>query len=143
MESTTAIAGWQSLWLQQMRTSTNAADTEMKAMSCLPLEGLRAAGISNKRSLHLPCQPLNEVWEGLDPDSTPSSHSAELLTPELPWVGPAFHQVFNHCFRPQLSISTTLSNLEIRMWCWTTSKALHKPREMPFLSPPTPSQKAT
>jgi len=38
----------------------------------------------------LPCQPLHEVWEGVDPGSTPSGHSGTLHTPELPWVGPAF-----------------------------------------------------
>ena len=61
-----------------------------KGKSCLPLEGLRKAEISNKRSLCLHCQPLNEVWEGVDPGSIPSGHSAALHTPELPWIGPAF-----------------------------------------------------
>ena len=41
-------------------------------------------------TLTSPCQPLNEVWQGVDPGSTTSSHSAALLTPELTWVGPAF-----------------------------------------------------
>ena len=45
---------------------------------------------SPSRHLCLHCQPLNEVWEGVDPGSTPSSHSGAWLTPELPWVGPAF-----------------------------------------------------
>jgi len=36
------------------------------------------------------CHPLNEVWEGVDPGSSPSGHSAAFHTPELPWVGPAF-----------------------------------------------------
>jgi len=39
---------------------------------------------------HLHCQPLNEVWEGVDSGSTPSGHSAALLAPELTWAGPAF-----------------------------------------------------
>jgi len=39
---------------------------------------------------HLHCQPLNEVWEGVYPHSTPSSHSDALHAPELSWVGPAF-----------------------------------------------------
>ena len=39
-------------------------------------------------SLH--CQPLNEVWEGRDPGSTPSSPSGTLHAVELHWVGPAF-----------------------------------------------------
>ena len=45
---------------------------------------------SPAKYLCLPCQPLNEVWEGVDPDSTSTSHSGALLAPELPWIGPAF-----------------------------------------------------
>jgi len=48
------------------------------------------AGISGKRCSYLHCQPLSEVWEGVDPGLTPSSHSGALLAPELPWDGPAF-----------------------------------------------------
>jgi len=97
----TIIAGWQSLWLQQTRTSPNAAatDTEMKEKSCLPLEGLRKAGISSKRYPHLLCQPLNEVWEGVDPGSTSSGHRGALLAPDLPWAGPAFSPGVSHCFK--------------------------------------------
>ena len=76
-----------------MRTSPNTAaiDTEIiKKKHCLPSGSLRQAGTSGKKCLHLHCQPLNEVWEGVDPGSTPSSHSGAWLTPELPWVGPAF-----------------------------------------------------
>jgi len=36
------------------------------------------------------CQPLNEVWERVDPGSTPSGHSGTPHAPELPWVGPTF-----------------------------------------------------
>ena len=39
---------------------------------------------------NLPCQPLQEVWEEVDPGSTPSGHSGALHAAELPWVGPAF-----------------------------------------------------
>jgi len=39
---------------------------------------------------YLHCEPLNEVWEGVETGSTPSSHSGALHTPEFPWVGPAF-----------------------------------------------------
>jgi len=72
----------------------------MKEKSGLPLEGLRQAGITGKRCPHLHCQLLNDVWKAVDTDSTPSSHSSALLASELPWVGPAFPQVLNHCFRP-------------------------------------------
>jgi len=38
----------------------------------------------------LHCQPLSQVWDGVHPGSSPSSHSDALHAPELPWVGPAF-----------------------------------------------------
>ena len=52
----------------------------------------KALGIQRSEEGYPPvsCQPLNEVWEGVNPDSTPSTHSGTLHTPELPWVGPAF-----------------------------------------------------
>jgi len=40
------------------------------------------------RDLH--GQDLNEVYEGMDPDSTRSGHSGSLHVPELPWVVPVF-----------------------------------------------------
>ena len=40
------------------------------------------------RCSHLHCQPLNEVWEGVNPGSASSGHSGALLASELPWVGP-------------------------------------------------------
>jgi len=69
------------------------------------LEGLKQTEISNKRCLCHHCQPLSEVWERVDPGSTPSSHSGTLLAPELSCVGPTFYQVLNHCFKLWLSIS--------------------------------------
>ena len=39
------------------------------------------------RQPNIHCQPLNEVWEGVD---TPYIQSCALHAPELPWVGPAF-----------------------------------------------------
>lgn len=35
----------------------------------------------------LSCWPLNEVWEGVDPGSNPSSRLSALHTPVLPWGG--------------------------------------------------------
>jgi len=99
----TIIAGWQSLWLQQTRTSPNAAatDREMKEKSCLPLEGLRKAGISSKRCPHLLCQPLNEVWEGVDPGSTPPVTQVYcIVNLSSPGLALPSHQALNHCFRP-------------------------------------------
>ena len=36
------------------------------------------------------CEPLNEVWKGVDPGSSGSGHSGAFHAAELPWVGPAF-----------------------------------------------------
>lgn len=63
---------------------------KQRKKNCFLLESLRYAGISSKRCPHLYCQPLNEVWEGVDPGSNPSGHSAALHTPELLRAGPAF-----------------------------------------------------
>ena len=49
----------------------------------------------------LHCQPLNEVWEEVDPGSTHYSHSGTLLAPELPWVG----------FPPRCSITASSCDL--------------------------------
>ena len=61
----------------------------------------KASGMqgSPARHPHLHCQPFHEGWEGVDPGFTPSDHSGTLHTPELPWAGPAFHQVLHHCFK--------------------------------------------
>jgi len=39
---------------------------------------------------YLHCQPLNEVWEGVESESTPSAHSAAVHAPKFLWIGPAF-----------------------------------------------------
>jgi len=44
---------------------------------------------SPSRHLCLHCQPLNEVWEGVDPGSTSSGQPGTTYAPELPWVVPA------------------------------------------------------
>jgi len=46
------------------------------------------------------CLPLNEDWEGVNPDSTPSGHSDALHTPDLPEVALPSHQVLNHLAFP-------------------------------------------
>ena len=81
--------------LQQVRTHSDATavGSEIRERSCLPSEGLQNHQVGRDLQLkypHLHCQPLNEVWEGVDPGFTPSGHSAALHTPELPWFGPAF-----------------------------------------------------
>jgi len=81
-----------------MRTSPNTAGTEMKKKRCLPTEGFKYAGTSSKRHPH--CQPLNEVWEGVDPGSTfpvTQEHCMQLGSPGLALPS---HQVLHHWFRP-------------------------------------------
>ena len=63
-------------------------DAKMKEKHCLPSEGLRYAEISRAKYPCTHCQPLNVVWEGVEPGSTPSDYSGTLHAPELPWVGP-------------------------------------------------------
>ena len=86
----------QQLWMQKQR----------KKGACLQKVSGRQGSPMIYPQLH--CQPLNEIWEEVDPGSIPSNHSGTLHAAELPWVGPAFHQVLSHCFRPRLSISATL-----------------------------------
>jgi len=91
MESTAMIAKQKGSRLQHVRTCSNATavGTGIKERSYLPSEGLRYTG-SPARPSCLHCQSLNEVWEGVDPGSSPSGHSGPLHAAELPWAGPAF-----------------------------------------------------
>jgi len=73
--------------------------TEMKGKKAFYLQKTSSKQGSPRRSPHLHCQPLNEFREGVDPGSGLSGYSAALHAPELPRVGPAFHQVLNHRFR--------------------------------------------
>jgi len=101
MESTAIIVRWQSLWLQQRRTSPDIAarDVETKEKNLLTFRRLQAGRDLQMRYPYLHCQHLNKVWEGMDPDFTPSGHSGTLDAPELPQVGPAYHQVLKHCLK--------------------------------------------
>ena len=66
------------------------------------------------RCPHLHCQPLNEVWEGVDPGFSPSGPSGPLHAAELPWVGPAFPPG-----APSLLQATTqhfCSNTTLTLW---------------------------
>jgi len=62
-----------------MRVHVSAAtvDTETKDRSTYPWKASGTQG-SPVRYPYLHYQPLNEVWEGVDPDSSPSSHSGAL-----------------------------------------------------------------
>jgi len=92
IESTAIVAGQHNPRLQQMRTSTNAAatDTKTKEEKLLTFGRPQVGRDLQQNALTSPCQSLNEVWEGVDPGSTPSGHSGVLHAPELPWIGPAF-----------------------------------------------------
>ena len=61
----------------------------------------------------LHCQPLNEVWEGVDPGPTSSSHSGAVHAPELPWVGPVFPPGAPSLVQATTYISTTACNMAI------------------------------
>ena len=68
----------QQLWVQKQR---KAAAHLQKA------SGTQGSPVSYP---HLHCQPLNEIWEGVDLGSIPSRHSRTLHAHELPWVSSAF-----------------------------------------------------
>jgi len=78
-----------------MRASPNTAATDTKMKEKKKLLTFRRPQIHRDLQQHTltsPCHPINEVWEGVDPDSTLSGHSGALLAPEHPWAGPAFQQ---------------------------------------------------
>ena len=83
---------------QQVRICSNATamSTEIKEKSYLPSEIIRHTA----RYPCLHCQPLNEVWNRMDPDSTHSRHSAALLQLSSPGLALPSYQVLNHCFKP-------------------------------------------
>ena len=66
------------------------AETKEKKKKNLLAFGTPQVGRKLQQELCLYCQLINEVWEGVDPGSTPSGHSGALHAPVLPWVGPAF-----------------------------------------------------
>lgn len=68
----------QQAWTQKQRNQ-----------NCLLSEGLWYIGILLEIP-HLRCQPLKEVWEGMDSGSPPSHHSGTLNAPDLLWGGPAY-----------------------------------------------------
>jgi len=81
--------------LQQVRNCSNATavGTKIRERTYLPSEGPEDPQVFRNLCMkhpYLHCQPLNEVWEGVEPGFTLSSHSGALLVPEFPWVGPAF-----------------------------------------------------
>ena len=101
MESTVIIAEQQSLWLQQTRTSPNAAamDTETKGKKLHTFEKPQVDRDLQMRYPHLHCQPLHEVWEEVDLSSTPSGHSDALLALGSPGLALPSQQVLNYWFR--------------------------------------------
>jgi len=80
IESTTVIAEQQGPRLQEVSL--------LKCNSCR--HKTKGKKLLTFRRLQVHKNSLNEVWEGVDPGSPPSSHSGALHTPEFPWVGPAF-----------------------------------------------------
>ena len=57
--------------------------------------------------LWLHCQPSNEVWERVEPGSTPPVTQVHCLHPSSPRLALPSHQVLNHWFKPWLHISYT------------------------------------
>ena len=106
--------------LQKKNKNKQANKTQLKCISrrhgnkqATYLQNTSAMQESPEKSPCLHCQPLNEVWEGVDPGSTPSGHSAALHTPELPWVGPAFSTGVPSLLQAMTCISATVSYYHI------------------------------
>jgi len=55
---------------------------------------------SPERCPCLHCQPLKEIWERVDPGSTPSITQVHCMHLSSPGLALPSHQVLNHCFRP-------------------------------------------
>jgi len=75
-----------------VRICSNATDVgaEIKEKAAYLWNASGTQG-SPVRSPHLHCQPLNEGWEGMHPDSSLLvSQCIALHAAELPWAGPAF-----------------------------------------------------
>ena len=100
MESTAITAGWHNPRLQQMRTSTNAAalDAEMKEENLLTFGRLPAGRDLQQKPLASIAKPKmrsGKGWILASPVLVTQEHCMHLSS----CVGPAFHQVFNHCFK--------------------------------------------
>ena len=91
IESTAMTAEKQDPRLQQVRLpQIQQVWAEKQRQEIAYLQKTSCVQGSPTRYPCLHCQPLNEVWEGVGPGSSPSGHSGALHIPELPWVGPAF-----------------------------------------------------
>ena len=78
----------QQLQIKKWRRKTNKKNHHQQQTAYLWKALGRQGSPARYACLH--CQPLNEVWDEVDPGSTPSSHSGALHVPELPWISPAF-----------------------------------------------------
>jgi len=122
IESAARTAEQQGSRLQWMGIYSNATTigTEIKERSCLPSEGLRYTGGLHQDTLTSTTNPKMRSGKGCilaPPLPITQENCTHLSSPGLP---PPSHQVFNHCFRPWLSISTTSfehrgSNLELNL----------------------------
>ena len=87
-----------------MRTSLDTAVTNTEMKEKKKTAYLMKAS-SNQESpakyLCLHCQPLNDIWEGVDTDCTPSNHSGALHCMHLSSSGLALpsHHMLSHWFR--------------------------------------------
>jgi len=85
MERVVKAAEQQKPRLQQMKTCSSATAVGIKLKKePTYLQKVSGTQRSPARYLYLPCQPLNEIWEEVDPGSSPSGHSGALHAPGLP-----------------------------------------------------------
>ena len=92
MESIVIIEEWQKplAAAKEDRPKCSSHRHRNKGRKCAYLWKASSIQGSAERYPHLHYQPLNEVWEGVGPGSSPSGHSHTLHAPVLPWAGPTF-----------------------------------------------------
>jgi len=83
-----------------MRTSPNAAavDMETKEEKLLTFGRSQVGRYLQRNTLTSPCQPLNEVWEGMDP-GFPLVTQLHCMHQGSPGLALPALQVLNHCFK--------------------------------------------
>ena len=112
------------LWCNRKHKNNSRTAKSQTAVNISPNAAVTGTKIEKEKALHLPsedhsytensnhthshfhCQPFNEVWERVEPGSTPSGHSMHCMHLSSPGLALPSHQVLNHCFKLWLSITT-------------------------------------
>jgi len=109
MESRAMTAEQQGPRLQQVRIHPNeqlrAYRSRKEAAYLQKSSGMQRS--PERPHAHFHCQPLNELWEGVEPGCTLPVTQLHCIHLSSPGLALPSHQVLNHWFKVWLSISTT------------------------------------